>query len=88
MKIFDLLEDIDTKKTIELQSEANYAIIARYQYQVQVFWVEAELFAFLQLLAKKETLENAFIAQNADFDLSAALQFILNYNLIQRVDCL
>jgi hypothetical protein len=81
--IFALIDN--PENTINLEKKDSFAIILRYKQEVQVFWVEENVFNFLMALQQGLTLENAFIAQGAEFNLPQALQFMLNYNMIWKV---
>lgn len=62
-----------------------YAIIARPNCEVLTFWVNADVWYFTTLLLNNQTLGavyKAVIKQYPDFDLTKALQFLLQENLI------
>ncbi len=69
-------------------SKKTYAIIARPSNSVLTFWASAELWSFIDTLSKGKTLVEAFQAvknQHQDFDLTNAIQFLLQQNLIESI---
>lgn len=79
-EIFELMENSDTGKQLDLKSKASYALICRPENQVNIFWVNEDLYRFLENIQQQKLLLTAFentVITFPEFDLLAALQFIL-----------
>ena len=86
--IFDLLNNPDASEKIDLLQKQSYAVIVRQQGNVQIHWIAADLFAFLNQLKEGHTLLQAYentLHTYPQFELVPALQFILNHQLICRI---
>jgi hypothetical protein len=85
--IFDLIEHPDEKDTIDLKPVPCYVVITRHYNHVVIHWVSEEMFNFFSYIKKRFTLIQSYeclLKANPDFDLVAALQFMLKNNLLWK----
>lgn len=85
--IFDLIDNPNKNKKIQLQLVSSYAVIARQNHHVRTHWVSKEIFEFFNQIKKRCTLMQSYeymLNINPDFDLTAVLQFISKNALLQE----
>lgn len=85
--IFDLIENPVGKDKIDLQLAPCYAVITRQYNQVMIHWVSQAMFDFFNYLKKRFTFMQSceyILKTNPDFDLVAALEFMLKNELLWK----
>lgn len=73
--IWELASD-EREDTIDINAGGNQAIVIRPEMKIQLYWLEAEAYEFLNCLFKGQSLEQAFAAAikfNPEFDLQSML---------------
>lgn len=83
--IFSLIDSPTTKETIDLQIIPCYVLLIRQQHQVMMHWLTQDRFDFFSEIKRGQTLKQAYEhvrKENPEFDLTSALQFMLNNGVI------
>lgn len=87
----DKIEEIilsDQSEKISLAHKEVYTIIARLQKEVTIFWIEEDLYYFIEFAMKglslSKTMEN-IEKKYPSFDLSMAIHFLLKKQLITEI---
>lgn len=88
--LFDTHEIVqnDSAKAITLKQEKAYGVIGRKAGEIHTYWITEEHWNFIKKLSEGETLlESSQYAQeiNNNFDLSTAIAFILQAELVDNI---
>jgi hypothetical protein len=86
-KILDIANNPDAPEWV-LSLKTTSVLILRPQHKVLSFWIESDLYLFLDLLNQANSLSDAVesvLIEYPDFDLTKAIQFMLQNRMMMKI---